>query len=132
MNNSSLPTLAKYGTLDKLVDYRRYPDQFPRIKAFNLEVAAKRMVPIVWAACLYKGQDISDEKLAFISKALVSEILADGKYGLRELCWEEIGIAIRAAVLGEGRELYGITVSSLYSALVDYANGAGHVADKKA
>ena len=133
MNNSSLPTLAKYSTdLFALVDYRSDPERFPRIKTFNLEDAAKKMVPIVWAACLYKGQDISDEKLAFIASALVAEIMNDRKYGLRQLCLEEIGIAIRSAVLGEGREMYGITVSSLYAALVDYAKGAGHEADKKA
>ena len=130
--NNNLPTLAKYNGTASLVEIRRDPERFPRIGSFSAETAAARMLSIVWAASLYRNQDLSDDKLAFISSALVAEIMNDRKYGLRQLSWEEIGVAIRAAVLGEGREMYGISVASLFTALVDYAKGDGHEADKKA
>ena len=70
--------------------------------------------------------------MAFIASALVDEIQADPQFGLRTLSWMEIGMVIRRAVLGGARELYGVSVASLYGALVDYARGEGHEADKLA
>lgn len=46
--------------------------------------------------------------------------------------FEERLEVIRRAVLGGAKELYGVSVASLYSALVEYAKTEGHEADKKA
>ena len=39
---------------------------------------------------------------------------------------------IRKAALGQGKEMYGISVSSLFQALADYCKGEGKMADKQA
>ena len=69
--------------------------------------------------------------LTFIAAALVKEIQADTQLGLPHLSWQEIGMVIRRAVLGAGKELFGVSVASLYGALADYAKTEGHEADKK-
>ena len=58
--------------------------------------------------------------------------MVDPHFGLSTLSWMEIGIIIRRAVLGGAKELYGVSVASLYSALVEYAKTEGHEASKKA
>jgi len=39
-----------------------------------------------------------------------------------------VGMVIRNAVLGGGRELFGVSVSTLYAALLEYAKNEGHQA----
>jgi len=87
---------------------------------------------MVYAAFLYRGQDATTTTIRFIANALVAEIKADTKFGLGSLSWEEIGRTIRLAVLGGGKEMYGVSVASLYAALVDYAKTEGHDADRRA
>lgn len=129
--SSNLPDLIRYSVNLSPLELRRNPDRYPRIRTFSQEEAVSRMIAIVWAAALYRNQELADDKIRFIASTLVGEILSDTKYGMRNLSWEEIGLAIRAAVLGEGRELYGISVASLYGALIDYVKGEGHEADKR-
>ncbi|MBQ5593892.1 MAG: hypothetical protein IIU76_04850, partial [Bacteroidales bacterium] len=45
---------------------------------------------------------------------------------------EEIKRVVRKSVLGQGKEMYGISVSSIFQALADYCKGEGKVADKEA
>ena len=136
MTNNELtatqPTLVSYNPRVDLVQIRRHPETYPRIGTTPRAEAVAKMVPIVYAAFLYRGQETDDTKVAFISSALVDEIQADPQFGLRTLSWMEIGMVIRRAVLGGARELYGVSVASLYGALVDYARGEGHEADKLA
>ena len=115
-----------------LVEVRRDPVKYRRISADTKEVAAQKMLRIVYAAFLYRGQESTQQTMSFIAEALVNEIMADRKYGLRSLSWLEIGMAIRGAVLGEGKEMYGVSVASLYTALVDYAKGEGPEATSRA
>lgn len=125
--------LAAYNAKVDLAVVRRDPDTYPRIGKTTQDEAVARMIPIVYGAVLYSGQEISRERLNFTATALVAEILSDTKYGLRFLSWFEIGMAIRDAVLGgSDRPLYGISVSTLYRALVDYARGEGHDAQRRA
>lgn len=131
-NTSTLPTLSAYNKAIELADVRRDPVTYPRISATPQEEAVAKMTQIVYGAVLYKGQEISKERLAFMANALVAEILSDTQYGLRHISWYEIGRAIRNAVLGGGREMYGVSVSSLYAALIDYAKGEGHAAEQMA
>lgn len=136
MNNEVMiaqaPTLVEYNPGVDLVEVRRNPEKFPRISQTPREMAIKKMVPIVYAAFLYRGQDAVTEKIRFIATAMVDEIMADQHFGLSSLSWMEIGMVIRRAVLGGAKELYGVSVSTLYSALVEYAKTEGHEASKKA
>lgn len=126
------PTLVAYNPRVDLVAIRRDPVAFPRINATPRAEAIGKMFPLVYAAFLYRGQEASQETLQFIAQALVDEIMADTHYGLQTLSWMEIGMVIRKAVLGGGKELYGVSVSTLYAALVDYAKTEGHEASKRA
>lgn len=130
--DQSMPTLVAYNPKVKLVDIRRDPVAFPRISATPREEAIKKMVPLVYAAFLYRGQETTAEKVKFIATALVDEIMADPHFGLQTLSWMEIGMVIRKAVLGGSKELFGVSVASLYSALIDYAKTDGHEASRMA
>lgn len=126
-------SLAIYNTSVDLAEIRRRPDLFPRIGTTPDDQAVQAMAKMVWAAFLYRGQEADTKKVTFIAEALVQEIKMDRKWGLPSLSWAEIGMTIRNAVLGSGsRELYGVSVASLYTALVDYAKGDGHDAARKA
>ena len=125
-------TLAVYNRRVDLVEVRRDAVTFPRISATPKEEAVKKMIALVYAAFLYRGQEIVPEKVRFIASALVDEILADPHFGLPTISWMEIGMVIRRAVLGGAKELYGVSVASLYSALVEYAKTEAHEASKKA
>lgn len=127
-----LPTLVQYnGRLD-LVEVRSNPEKFPRIKSTPREEAVSRMLRMVYGAFLYRGQEPTPEMVKFIAGALVDEIVRDVHYGMGELSWVEIGMVIRRAVLGGARDMYGVSVASLFSALVDYVKAEGHEADRRA
>lgn len=136
MNNSSIipapPTLARYNVKLDLVEVRRNPAAFPRIKDTEYKEAVEKMTEIVYAAFFYRGQEIIVSQIKLIASALVAELMADTKYGLKNISWTEIGVAVRAAVLGAGKEMFGVSVASLYAAILDYVNGEGHQADRKA
>jgi hypothetical protein len=129
---ASSPTLAEYNRKINLVEVRQHPEKFPRIAATPKDEAVDKMTRIVHAAFLYRGQSTTPSTIRFVANALVAEILNDDKYGLRSLSWEEIGRVIRNAVLGGAKELYGVNVASLYSALIDYAKTDGHEAERRA
>ena len=121
-------TLVAYNPGTDLVSVRRDPVAYPRINATNRDEAIARMAKMVYAACLYRNQATTKAVVSFTATALVDEILADQQFGLPSLSWMEIGMVIRRAVLGGAKELYGVSVSTLYAALVDYARGEGHEA----
>ena len=126
------PTLVQYNPNVDLVEIRRHPELYPRIKTTPDEEAVNKMTTMVYAAFLSRGQDATTTTIRFIANALVAEIKADTKFGLGSLSWEEIGRTIRLAVLGGGKEMYGVSVASLYAALVDYAKTEGHDAERRA
>ena len=129
----NLPTLASYQARNvSLVELRRNQDLYPRLHSYTPEAAIQKMVPIVWAACLYRNQEMSDERLKFIAQTLYYELMLEPRWDMRQLTFNEIGIAIRAAVMGERGEFYTISVASLYRAVLDYARNEGHEADKRA
>lgn len=131
-NNNNLPihaaNLALFNPGIDLVQIRLHPEKFPRVGTTSEDVAVAKMTPLVYGAFLYRGTDVSSETVSFIATALVREINNDRKYGLRELSWLEVGMVIRNAVLGGGRELFGVSVSTLYTALLEYAKNEGHQA----
>ena len=128
MTNNETPTLVAYNTTADLTEIRLHPELYPRVEATERTAAITKMVPMVYAAILYSGRDISKDRILYMATALVDEIMADNRFGLRHLSWEEIGMTIRNAVLGGAREMYGISVATIYAALIDYARGEGHQA----
>ena len=134
MNNDEniLPVLVEFNAGADIVAIRRDPVNYPRISATPREEAVTRMTRIVYAAFLYRNQATTKAVVNFTASALVDEIMSDTHFGLPSLSWMEIGMVIRRAILGGAKELYGVSVSSLYAALVDYAKNEGHEASKKA
>ena len=132
MTNNNLPTLIDYQPNIDLVYCRVHTEQFPRIEAEGIDKAIVKMTPLVFAAMLYKGQEATKERVAYIARSLVLEIFSDTQLGLRTLTWEEIGYTIRNAVLGVSGEMYGVSVATLYAALAAYAKGEGTEIARKA
>lgn len=129
---SSSNTLAIYNPQVDLVTVRSLPEKFPRIGKTDRAAAVSRLVPIVYGALLYNNQDVTKDRLLFMAEAIYEEIMADNTYGLRFLSWMEIGMVVRRAVIGGAREMYGVSVSTILSALIDYAKTEGHEANAKA
>ena len=130
---TAVQNLAAYSVQVDLAKVRSDADKYPRIGTTTQDEAVAKMLPIVYGAVLYNGQEITESRLVFMAKALVAEILSDTRYGLRFLSWYEIGMVIRNAVLGgTDKPLYGVSVATLYGALVDYARTEGHDAQKRA
>lgn len=126
------PSLVEYQVPVDMVEVRLHPEVYPRIGTTDFNEAVKKMSTMVYAAFLYRGQETTESSVKFIAATLVKEILADTQVGLPCLSWLEIGMVIRRAVLGAGKELFGVSVASLYGALVEYAKTEGHEASKRA
>lgn len=123
--------LAVINPTVSLVDIRLHPDTYPRISRIAKPFVLRDLAVIISKALLYRGQDAEAEKVAFISSSLYDELMADEqKLGLPFLTMEEIRrVANRAAL---DKETFGISVTSLYSALCAYAKGEGHSAQMEA
>lgn len=134
MNKNTLQDLelSTYNGKVNLVEVRSNPDKYPRFITTPKSEAIEHMTRYVLAACLYRAQEMHEDTLRFTATALVNEIISEDRYGMRALSWYEIGRAIRNAVLGDGREIRVVCVSSIYTALLDYVKNEGSVADSKA
>lgn len=129
---SSNNTLAIYNPQVDLVTVRSLPEKFPRVGKTERREAVSRLLPIVYGALLYNNQDVTKDRLLFMAEAIYEEIMADTTFGLRYLSWMEVGMVVRRAVIGGAREMYGVSVSTILSSLIDYAKTEGHEADAKA
>lgn len=129
MNNDVVNTISgQMAVLPQkasLLQVRMDAKTFPRIKQYNFEKALEEMAGIVLMAHQYRGQQADADNIAFIAKNLLTELLEDpNKIGTNNLTFEEIGRLIKRAILS-GKEMYGISVASLYPILVDYCKGEG-------
>ena len=115
-----------------LVDIRRQPERFPRLNTVSLSEATIRMQSIIHMASMYMGAGLDKDSIIFMAQALIAELLDDQKYGAKYISFEEIGRAVKKAVLRQGKEMYGLNVSSLYACIIDYIKTEGHDADKAA
>lgn len=131
-DTKAVATAAMRNTTD-LIEIRMYANKYPRISYYSKEQQFEMLYQIILAAHLYRGQKADEQNIAFIAHELLTEITLDyDGLGLSYLTFEEIGRAIKRAVLGQGREMFGISVSSLYQVIVDYARGEGHTAQEAA
>ena len=125
MNNKIVPFAPSTASL---VDIRLDAARYPRIKNIPQPTAISGLSAVVAMAFNYTGRETSTDAILAIASALYGELVADDfGLGTGNITIEEIGRAVRRAVLGE-REMYGINVSSLYKVICDYAEGEGHAA----
>ena len=128
MNN--LTTIPAKATL---VEIRTDSKAFPRLYTYRREDAINQMNMIVMMAFQYRGQQADAQTIIQMSTSLI-DILNEDEYGIgtRYLSFEEIKRIVRKAALGQCKEMYGISVSSLFQALADYCKGEGRMANTQA
>ena len=128
MNN--LTTIPAKATL---VEIRTDNVKYPRLHTYRREDAISQMNMIIMMAFQYRGQQADVQTIMQMSATLI-EILNEDEYGIgtKYLTFEEIKRVIKRAALGQGKEMYGISVSSIFQALADYCRGEGRKADQQA
>ena len=116
-----------------LVDIRTDNKRFPRLYTYKREDAIAQMNMIIMMAFQFRGQQADVQTIMQMSASLI-DILNEDEYGIgtKYLTMEEIKRVIKRAALGQGKEMYGISVSSLFQALADYCKGEGRMADQQA
>ena len=116
-----------------LVEIRTDNKRFPRLHSYRREDAIAQMNMIIIMAFQYRGQQADTQTIILMSATLI-DILNEDEYGIgtKFLSFEEIKRVVRKAALGQSKEMYGISVSSLFQALADYCKGDGRMADKEA
>lgn len=116
-----------------LVEIRTDSKRFPRLYSYNREEAISQMNMIVMMAYQFRGQQADVQTIFQMSSSLI-DILLEDEFGIgtQYLTFEEIKRVIRKAVLGQGKEMYGLSVSSLFQALSEYCKGEGRNADREA
>ena len=112
------------------VEMRADAVRFPRLYTIPREQAVRTMEEIVLSASVYRGTHPSPEDVRFTAGALVDELNADTRLGLKFISFAEIRRAVRTAVLET--DMYGVNVASLYRAIVAYAKGEGTQATRDA
>ena len=116
-----------------LVEIRTNGKAFPRLYTYRREEAVAQMSIILLMAYQYRGQQADAVTISQMSNSLV-DILLDDEYniGTKFISFEEIKRVVRKAALGQSKEMYGVSVSSIFQAIADYCRGEGRVADKQA
>lgn len=116
-----------------LVDIRTDNRRFPRLHSYQREEAIMQMNMIIMMAFQFRGQHADTQTIIQMSASLI-DILNEDEYGIgtKYLSFEEIKRVVRKAALGQGKEMYGISVSSLFQALADYCKGEGRMANTQA
>ena len=110
---------------DGLAEIRNNPARYPRIKDLEWEDAYAQLHIIVAKAFVYRGQELVRKQVDLIASALLKELLEDfDRLETDHLTTQEIAYAVRQAVLGDA-EMYGVTVASLYKAVVRYIKNEG-------
>ena len=116
-----------------LVDIRTDNKRFPRLYTYKREDAIAQMNMVIMMAFQFRGQQADVQTIMQMSATLI-EILNEDEYGIgtKYLTMEEIKRVVKRSALGQGKEMYGISVSSLFQALADYCRGEGRMADQQA
>ena len=112
------------------LEMRMDAQRFPRLATISREDAITQMIDVVRAAAIYRNAKMDAQEIAVTAAALVDELNADTRLGLKFISFAEIRRAVRTAVLET--EMYGVNVASLYRAIVAYAKGEGTQATKAA
>lgn len=135
LNNSGQPSMLPTATTGKatLVEIRTDNRKFPRLHTYRREDAIGQMNMIIMMAYQFRGQQADVQTVMQMSASLI-DILCDDEFGIgtHNLSFEEIKRVVRRAALGQGKEMFGISVSSIFQALADYCKGEGRMAAQEA
>ena len=112
------------------VEMRLDATRFPRICNIPRQEAVDQMTAIVRDACVYFGTKKEASDIVSTAAVLVDEIQADDTYGLKFISFAEIRRAVRNACLFS--DMYGVSVRTIYRAVVAYAKGEGTQATRDA
>ena len=114
------------------VEIRRDQATYPRLVAVPRDIATAALGKIIFratfnaAAGSFKDADL-EERIALMAAELYDILLEDyDELGTKNLSFAEVARVIRAASVSP--DLYGVSVRSLYSAILDYCRGEGHKA----
>lgn len=126
--NSQLMTPAS--SQASLLEMRADPKKYPRVGAISREIAIAEMSRIVSQAYLYRGNNVDPANIRFIASALVDELQGDqDNIGTGDISFAEVGRIIKRSILQD--EMFGISVASLYKAILTYIKGEGHLLQEK-
>lgn len=116
-----------------LVEIRTNNKLFPRLHTYRREEAVSQMSIVILMAFQLRGQQSDSGSISQMAMTLV-DILLEDEYGIgtQYLTFEEIKRTVKRSALGQGREMFGVSVSSIYQALADYCKGEGRQADQEA
>ena len=137
LKNSGHPSMMQASASQtgkaSLVEIRTDNKRFPRLHSYRREDAVTQMNIIILMAFQYRGQQADAQTIQLMSSSLI-DILYEDEYGIgtKYLSFEEIKRVVRKAALGQSKEMYGISVSSIFQALADYCRNEGKAADKEA
>lgn len=110
------------------LEIRRDSKKYPRLHQYDKEEAVRKMMDIVLNACLYTGRRADTGEVRFIASALYEELMEKNSYNTRCIAIEEVERAVKKAILGE-KEMFGISVATLYKAVMEWVKGEGHMLD---
>ena len=115
-----------------VVQMRMDQRTYPRLKNVPYETAIKELVKIVGNAFMFSGRNATEHDVAFIATNLYQELMSDEQnLGMMNISLAEIGRCVKKAIFGQGKEMFGISVASLYIIIADYCKGEGHMAEKQ-
>ena len=108
---------------NSLVEIRTDDKKFPRLYTYSREDAVYQMNMVIMMAFQFRGQQADAQTIIQMSSSLI-DILNEDEYGIgtKYLSFEEIKRVVRKAALGQGKEMYGISVSSIFQALAGLWN----------
>lgn len=116
------------------LDIRRDQATYPRLEAVPRDIAIAALRAIIVRATFNAApgqydRATQEEKIAIIAEELYGLLLED-YYGLgtKNLSFAEIARVIRAG--SASRDFYGVSVRTLYSAVLDYCEGEGRKASQ--
>lgn len=126
MNNSLTTTTAV-----SVQEMRSNSEKYPRLHTIPPIKAVEQLVNIVATAFMYSGRNADVENVKFIASHLYEELMLDEQgIGTKYISMAEISRAVKRSILGQGKEMFGISVASLYAVVADYCKGEGHVVDQ--
>ncbi len=137
IDHSQSPVKAKgstAATTTSEVDIRFDVKKFPRLYSYSQEEALKNMSGIIVKTYLYLGRNAPNSKdVKLIAQQVLFEINRDiFGLSLRNITFEEIERAVMKKILEAPDTVFGISVSTFMSAIVEYARTGGTVAANKA
>lgn len=128
---SELALSPSYCT-DSIQEIRANAKKHPRLCQYSRTEAVARMTQVVLTAYQFRNQSTDEDSILFMANNLVDELAADmDGIGSKYITFEEINRAVKKAILGQGREMFGISFASLYAAITDYIKGEGHRIDRE-